>query len=509
SMSGTVKMAKKRGASSQSAPKGQPSAKKAKREPKKSTAKAQSKKKSTPKKKSTAKSNQLTTATGYAHHLSKYHNTTLKKNGIYLVCGCGTEVRTRSVDPNHKDCDNATFTLHHETKDTPQCTICSVSSLYYFLNAFSGSTKFSASLMQLNLYLVCACGKKVCSHRMKYKHTNQCNGLKFTLHNLADDEEEEENEGEEEIEDEESEERLNEDEDVDVETVGSAEPHSDEEINHKCVFFSKFLSTLIFRYEVVRKLGWGVFSTVWLCKQVDTKRKVALKIVKSAQVCIETADDEIELLHSIKDGDSSDPHRDKVVQLLDSFSTSGVNGDHVCMVFEPLEWNLLKLIQAHNTGIETGEVKVIIRQVLEGLDYMHTKCQIIHSDIKPENILVTMIDHETYEVKIADLGNACYINNHQMDNIQTPEYRSPEVVVRKSPEVVVRNGYGTAADIWSTACVAFELATGEYLFMAKEANYTQDEDLLEKITKVLGPIPANAYKTGANWDEYFDEVRWL
>lgn len=38
-------------------------------------------------------------------------------------------------------------------------------------------------------------------------------------------------------------------------------------------------------------------------------------------------------------------------------------------------------------------VRVITRQVLEGLQYLHEKCNIIHTDIKPENVLITM-DHE-------------------------------------------------------------------------------------------------------------------
>merc|ERR1711972_36838 len=51
--------------------------------------------------------------------------------------------------------------------------------------------------------------------------------------------------------------------------------------------------------------------------------------------------------------------------------------------------NLLKLIIRSNyQGIPLENVRLIIRQVLEGLDYLHRKCDIIHTDIKPENVLV-------------------------------------------------------------------------------------------------------------------------
>uniref|UniRef100_A0A8C1HKV5 non-specific serine/threonine protein kinase n=1 Tax=Cyprinus carpio carpio TaxID=630221 RepID=A0A8C1HKV5_CYPCA len=143
------------------------------------------------------------------------------------------------------------------------------------------------------------------------------------------------------------------------------------------------------RYHVVRKLGWGHFSTVWLCWDIQEKRFVALKVVKSAQHYTETALDEIKLLRCVRETDPDDPNKDMVVQLIDDFKISGVNGIHVCMVFEVLGHHLLKwIIKSNYQGLPLPCVKSIITQVLQGLDYLHSKCKIIHTDIKPENILM-------------------------------------------------------------------------------------------------------------------------
>ncbi|KAI1714417.1 protein kinase domain-containing protein [Ditylenchus destructor] len=145
------------------------------------------------------------------------------------------------------------------------------------------------------------------------------------------------------------------------------------------------------RYHVIRKLGWGHFSTVWLCWDTQSKQFVALKIVKSAEHYTEAALDEIKLLKSVCESDPDDSGCQRIVQLLDEFQVNGVNGTHVCMVFEVLGCNLLKLIIRSNyEGLPLEQVRVIIREVLEGLHYLHSKCQIIHTDIKPENVLVSM-----------------------------------------------------------------------------------------------------------------------
>jgi serine/threonine-protein kinase SRPK3 len=149
------------------------------------------------------------------------------------------------------------------------------------------------------------------------------------------------------------------------------------------------------KYVVVRKLGWGHFSTVWLSRDTDSGRHVALKVVRSAAHYTETAIDEIKLLSKIVQANPDHPGRKHVVSLLDSFEHKGPNGVHVCMVFEVLGENLLGLIKRWNhRGIPMPLVKQITKQVLLGLDYLHRDCGVIHTDLKPENVLIEVGDVE-------------------------------------------------------------------------------------------------------------------
>lgn len=89
--------------------------------------------------------------------------------------------------------------------------------------------------------------------------------------------------------------------------------------------------------------------------------------------------------------------RNYVAQLLDHFTHRGPNGTHICMAFEVLGENLLSVIKRYkHRGIPINIVKQITKQVLLGLEYLHTECGIIHTDLKPENVLVCIPDVERF-----------------------------------------------------------------------------------------------------------------
>ncbi|KAF9023441.1 kinase-like protein [Hymenopellis radicata] len=151
------------------------------------------------------------------------------------------------------------------------------------------------------------------------------------------------------------------------------------------------------RYNVVRKLGWGHFSTVWLVKDLELQRHSALKVVKSAGRYAETARDEIKLLSRVASFSPTHPGRQHVVSFLDSFCHQGPEASHICIVFEPLGENLLALIERNKKrGVPRAIVKVIAQQALLALQYLHDECDLVHTDIKPENILISIPDIEAH-----------------------------------------------------------------------------------------------------------------
>lgn len=86
--------------------------------------------------------------------------------------------------------------------------------------------------------------------------------------------------------------------------------------------------------------------------------------------------------------------------------------------------------------------------------------------------------------------------HHFTEDIQTRQYRSIEVLLGAP--------YNYTADIWSTACLAFELATGDYLFDPHAGEtYSRDEDHLAHIVELLGTIPPSVIFRGKHGVKYF------
>ncbi|GKY91536.1 hypothetical protein MPSEU_000125700 [Mayamaea pseudoterrestris] len=99
---------------------------------------------------------------------------------------------------------------------------------------------------------------------------------------------------------------------------------------------------------------------------------------------------------------------------------------------------------------------------------------------------------------IVDLGNACWTHRHFSEDIQTRQYRAPEVIIGSK--------YDTAADIWSLGCMIFELLTGDLLFDPRAGeDYDRDEDHLAMFQELLGKMPKRLALEGKYAKTFFDK----
>lgn len=97
------------------------------------------------------------------------------------------------------------------------------------------------------------------------------------------------------------------------------------------------------------------------------------------------------------------------------------------------------------------------------------------------------------------MGNATPSKKHYTEDIQTRQYRAPEAIIG-------RKDWDTSADIWSVACVLFELLTAEYLFdpQGQGELFSKDDDHMAQIIELVGDFDLD-YKMGGRFSkELFD-----
>lgn len=234
--------------------------------------------------------------------------------------------------------------------------------------------------------------------------------------------------------------------------------------------------TKIQRFHLTKKIGKGGFGVVWSATSANADNKddiVALKIGKKD----ETSTREIQALKEL-DGCSY------IIKLLDTFiHTTHRKWDHRVLVLPFYNTDLTKFTRdCEGVTLTTGQD--IFRKILKGLDFMF-KRGITHTDLKPSNVLLNITDDQTVsKLAIADFGCASWDGNVCKYG-KTHAYRSVNLVLneRSSPE----------DDIWSTACILFEMFTNEYLFDPDPIE-TDDEDKMNHqhlilMLELLGPFP--------------------
>ncbi|KAF2145185.1 uncharacterized protein K452DRAFT_284574 [Aplosporella prunicola CBS 121167] len=242
------------------------------------------------------------------------------------------------------------------------------------------------------------------------------------------------------------------------------------------------------RYEVQARLGKGVFSEVVRAKDIKTGDLVAIKIIRNDEILRKAGVREIEMLEKLIENDPED--RRHVIRLQRQFD----HKHHLCMVFEHLSINLREVLKkfGRDVGLHLKAVRSYAQQMFIALS-LFRKCNIVHADIKPDNMLV---NENRTTLKICDLGSATDISECEVPAglLVSRFYRAPEVMLG------IPHDYGI--DTWAIGCTLFELYTGKILFTGRDNN-----QMLRSIQECRGRVSVKLLKKG--WAEYvyehFDE----
>ncbi|XP_035215557.1 serine/threonine-protein kinase ICK-like [Stegodyphus dumicola] len=215
------------------------------------------------------------------------------------------------------------------------------------------------------------------------------------------------------------------------------------------------------RYVTLSPLGDGTYGDVVLGKRLDTGEKVAIKRMKKKYYSW----DECMSLREVKSLQKlSHTNLVKLKEVIREDNT-------LYFVFEYMKENLYQLMKRRDRPFPETEIKNILYQILQGLQFMH-KHGFFHRDLKPENVLCMGPDL----IKIADFGLAREIRSRPpyTDYVSTRWYRAPEILLRST-------NYNSPIDLWALGCIMAELYNLRPLFPGRS-----EIDQIFRISSVLG-----------------------
>lgn len=173
-------------------------------------------------------------------------------------------------------------------------------------------------------------------------------------------------------------------------------------------------------YRVGRVLGRGAFGKVNLASHKVSEHLVAIKSIECA-VLRNEKEHKRRLMQEMSILKQS--AHTNVVKLYDFFETS----KHMCFVMELCQGGDLLSYVRKRRKLKENNAKYLFKQIICGLDYIHSKKFVVHRDIKLDNILID----QSGQIKICDFGVSRQLkseNEKMQEQCGTPAYVAPEVI---------------------------------------------------------------------------------
>ncbi|XP_074533830.1 death-associated protein kinase 3 isoform X1 [Halichoeres trimaculatus] len=235
-------------------------------------------------------------------------------------------------------------------------------------------------------------------------------------------------------------------------------------------------------YEMGEPLGSGQFAIVRRCTEKSTGIQYAAKFIKKRQSRVsrrgvkkEEIEREVNILQQLQ--------HPNIITLHDVFE----NRTDVVLILELVSGGELFDFLAQKESLSEEEATQFIKQILDGVQYLHSK-RIIHFDLKPENIMLLDRNNPLPRIKLIDFGLAHQIEaGEDFKNI----FGTPEFV---APEIVNYERLGLEADMWSIGVITYILLSGASPFLGdtkqetlgniSALNYQFDEELFHNTSEL-------------------------
>ncbi|KAK5246696.1 hypothetical protein LTR83_001100 [Exophiala xenobiotica] len=288
------------------------------------------------------------------------------------------------------------------------------------------------------------------------------------------------------------------------------------------------------RYKIHHKLGWGGFSTVWLARDNESDKWVAVKI-KTANSPKQSRElHNLQSLTGIAQGNLSSKG---IVRLLDHFFHQGPNGTHQCLVFELLGPTVDAVVgDIHQSGdvLDPETILRMSKQLLQAITFMH-EVGYTHADLSGRNVAFTSnmlsrlteeglfevlgppeteelcrrdggplnqgvpcqlvkatgwdnwTDEDDEDIRIFDLGEA-FLNGAVSENLPQPSHL-------RAPETIFMDSCDSRHDLWRAGIMIYT-----FLFGSVPFQYWYDDVLVAQMIHFVEELPME-------WQQKWDDMR--